>query len=175
MSILRASLLALCFAFSSLSVQAQSSAPILPGSELLWSSLNGIALTLPTAYDSFIASLTGQINFLALNNQSLQDSNAQLAGSNKSLTLRNADLQNSLAISQAQVTTSESKSMLLQKDLDDSIAYTIQAENDARAMGLQLNIWRGVAVVVGIAAADGAVKIFTGKDAVEWLISLFRK
>jgi len=135
---------------------AQSSSPILPGSEPIWQSLNQFALTLPNNYDSFMASLTGQINSLQASNQSLQDSNDSLQTSNKSLTLRNEDLQNSLQISQQAVVTSENKSALLQKALDDSTKSITRVEADARALTFGKSLAEYIAFA-GVGAAGGAV------------------
>jgi regulator of replication initiation timing len=143
-----------CFLFSP--AQAQSSPPILPGSETLWQSLNQIALTLPNSYDSFMNSLTGQINSLQTSNQDLQASNAQLTDSNSSLTLRNADLTNSLTISLQAAETSESKSTLLQKALDASSLSITQLESDAKALKGWNTFWK-VTTGVGILGTVAAV------------------
>ena len=148
-------LFALWLCTSPLAGQQQNSPPILPGSELLWSSLNQIALTLPNNFDSFMDSLTGQINSLQASNQSLQDSNAQLTLSNSSLTLRNADLQNSLQTSLQAEATSESKLSLLQTDLSASMQSTTRAEADAKALAVEIGILKvGLWIAVPVAAGE---------------------
>jgi regulator of replication initiation timing len=154
-------LLALCLScFSFSPAQAQSSPPILPGSETLWQSLNELALTLPSSYDSFMASLTEQINSLQASNQNLQDSNGNLQTTNSSLTLRNADLTNSLTISQQAVVTSENKSSLLQTALDDSMRSITRAESDAKALKGWNTFWKvttGIGVLGTVAAVVWAL------------------
>jgi len=151
---------------SSLGAQGKSSPPILPGSEPLWTSLNEIALTLPDSYDLFLASLSGQISSLQASNESLQDSVTSLQNSNSSLTLRNADLQNSLQISQEAVATSENKSALLQKDLDDSMQSTTRAEADAKALALEVGVLKIGCVTLGVGL--GAVAVYEGGHALKW-------
>ncbi len=152
--------LLLLLATSSLVAQPIDSSPILPGSELLWNNLNEIALTLPNSYDSFMASLSDQVALLIAKNKSLQDSNAELAISNQSLTLKNEDLINSLTISRQAVATSESKSERLQKGLDASIESTTRAESDARVLRGWNTFWKvttGVGIVAAVAATVWAL------------------
>ena len=172
---------ALLLLSSSAALQGQSSTPtsskldpITQQAQPLWQSLNEIASSLPQTYDSFMASLTLQIS-------SLQDSNGQLDSSNKSLTLQNAALLDSLQQSQARAAMFESKSLLLQKDLGISIAYTTQvdldiakAQADARALEFQNGLLKAGVVTLTVVGADLAVKAFTGKDVIEWVISLVK-
>jgi hypothetical protein len=91
------------------------------------------------------------------------------------------DLQSSLAISQAVVETSGKKLELLQTDLNVSTAYTTQVDLDiaqaqkhARELEFQNGLLKIGGTVLLVGSADLAVKAFTGKDAVEWLITLVR-
>jgi len=154
---------ALVLATLSLGAQTRSTSLILPGSEQLWSMLDMQARTLPQEYESFIASLSDQIASLQSNsesltqtNQNLQASNERLTSSNSSLTLRNADLQNSLTISQQQAETSERKSALLQKALDDSTQSITRAENDAKALRNENTLWK-IGTAAGVLGAIAAV------------------
>jgi hypothetical protein len=147
---------ALLLATSSLEALPQSSPPILPGSELLWSSLNEIAQTLPSNFDSFMASLTDQVNSLQASNQSLTETNEQLQASNSSLMLKNADLTNSLAISKQAVATSESKSERLQKGIDASTASITQLKTDIAGIQRQNTIWK-ITTAAGIIGTIAAV------------------
>ena len=158
--------LVLALAMPSLALTAQSLPQILPGSDPLWQSLNQIALTLPTSYDSFMASLTGQVISLQASNQSLQETNEQLQTSNSSLMLKNADLTNSLAISQQAVVTSESKSGLLQKDLDASTQSITRAKADALVLERQNTLLKVGCVSFGVGLV--AVLAYEGGRAVGW-------
>jgi hypothetical protein len=116
----------------------------------------------------FISSLTAQLDEQIANNALLRDSN-------NSLTQENAGLRELLRLSQEAEATSESKSLALQKDLSDSTASTIRAQVDARALELKAGLWEKAGIVASVAAADLTVKAFTGKDVVEWIVSLFKK
>ena len=132
-----------------LGAQATSLTPISSLSEPLWQALLPIASSLPNSYDLFMTSLTSQVDALTLNN-------GQLQTSNDSLTRENAVLRESLKASQEAEATSESKYTLLQKDLSDSTASTIQAQRAAKSLELQLGVWKiagGVAITVALAAA----------------------
>ena len=166
---------AVLLCFGSLMVQGQSSTPISPISEPLWQALLPIAQTLPNSYDLFVSTMQKQVEGLTENNSSLSSSNLNLLTSNGSLTLENAALRASLKASQEAELTSENKSALLAKDLSDSTASTIRAQADAKGLELQVGIWKTAGIVAGVAAVDLGVKAFTGKDIIEWVVSLFKK
>ena len=105
-----------------------------------------------------MSSLTTQIDEQIANNALLRDSN-------NSLTLENAGLRESLRKSQEAEATSENKSTLLAKDLSDSTASTIRAQNDARALELQLGIWKGVGITFGVGLL--AVAVYEGGHALK--------
>jgi hypothetical protein len=138
--------------------QGQSSTPSSQVSEPLWQALLPIAQSLPSSYDLFMSSLTTQIDEQIANNALLRDSN-------NSLTLENAGLRESLRKSQEAEATSENKSTLLAKDLSDSTASTIRAQNDARALELQLGIWKGVGITFGVGLL--AVAVYEGGHALK--------
>ena len=149
-------------------IQGQSSTPISQASEPIWQALLPTAQTLPNSYDLFVSTMQKQVDALTVNNGLLQTSN-------DSLTLENAGLRTSLKLSQEAEATSESKSTLLAKDLSDSIKSTTRAQGDAKALELKAGLWETAGIVASVAAADMALKAFTGKDVVEWIVSLFKK
>ena len=159
---------ALLFICGSVTIQGQSSTLISSLPEPLWQALLPTAQSLPSSYDLFVSTMQKQVDALTVNNGLLQTSN-------DSLTQENAGLRTSLKLSREAEATSESKSTLLQKDLSDSIASTIRAQGDAKALELKAGIWETAGIVASVAAADMAVKAFTGKDVLEWIVSLFKK
>lgn len=130
---------------SACGAQQQPQAAILPGSEPLWMQLNELAVSLPTRYDAFVASLTEQVGSLEASNDSLQSSNI-------SLTQQNADLQTSLARSQEAAATSAASLERLQKATDASMRSTIRLEGEIARLRVQNGIlkWAGAAAVVAI-------------------------
>ena len=151
-------LFALSLALPSLSAQlssspatpATSSTPTSLAPDGLWQLLLDKTQSLPTEYDSFISSLTGQITSFRLTNQSLKASNA-------SLTSNNALLTASLQASQAKAATSEAKSKELQTSLDASTLSITRAQADAKVLEFQLGIWRSVAITAGITVCAAAI------------------
>lgn len=162
-SFLRRLLFALFLLWCIPTLTAQSSSPtstkldpITQASQSLWASLLDITQSLPQNFNSFTDSLTSQVS-------KLQDSNTQLANSNKSLMQQNEDLTASVQLSQAQAAISENKSKQLQMDLNVSTAYTIQvevdlkaAQDDARALAFQKSLTEYVAFAA-VGAGAGAV------------------
>jgi len=146
--------------------QGQNSTLISPISEPLWQALLPIATDLPGSYDLFISNLISQVGTLTTNNGSLSASNLSLLDSNNSLTLENVGLRASLKASREAEARSESKSTLLQKDLSDSIASTIRAQADAKALELEnkvLKIGGSVLLVVAVVVAG-----YEGGRALRW-------
>jgi LPS O-antigen subunit length determinant protein (WzzB/FepE family) len=173
-------LLLLLFAvvFSSYAQQAsapQSSTPISQAAEPLWSTLLSLTNGLPSQIDSFQATSLAQVNSLIASNSQLQASNSELKTSNDSLSQSNRDLKTSLSASQADLATSEAQRAQLQKDLDASMQSITQAQGAAKALELENGLWKTGAIVASIGAADLALKAFTGKDAIEWIISFVKK
>ena len=151
--LLRLALLcALVLACFCLPAQGQSSTQTSEMSEPLWQALLPIATSLPQSYDLFISSLTQQVEEQTANNALLRDSN-------NSLTLENEGLRESLSKSREAEATSENKSTLLAKDLSDSTASTIRAQNDAKALELQVGILKVGCITLGVAAGGAAVYI----------------
>jgi septal ring factor EnvC (AmiA/AmiB activator) len=158
---------------TSLTVQAQSSPLILPGSEQIWETLLQTTKDLPTQFDSFTDSLTTQLNSLQDSNAnllstnsdlmnsnvSLAASNAQLKTSNQSLQRKNEDLTQSLKASSERVVTLEGQLAQSQKDLESSIASTILAQDDAKALAARLGIIRIGVWTFGIIAVGEAAYI----------------
>ena len=142
----------LVLALSPCMARGQNSTPSSQVSEPLWQALIPIATSLPQSYDLFMSSLTTQIDEQIANNALLRDSN-------NSLMQENAALRESLSKSQEAEATSESKSALLQKDLSASTASTIRAQNDAKALELQVGILKAGCITLGVAAAGGGVYI----------------
>jgi hypothetical protein len=171
------SLALLCAAllfFSSPVVQGQDSTPISLLSEPLWQMLSKSTTDLPLQIDSLESSFQMQIDWLQANNGRLSSKNSELQNSNNSLMQQNADLTNSLGASQSALGISELLRKQLETDLQDSMQSTIQAQADARALELQNSLLKIGGVVVLVAGADMALKAFTGKDVIEWAISLFK-
>jgi hypothetical protein len=136
--------LLLCF---SPGAQGQDSGPISKPPSGLWQALDGQIQSLPQALSNFEASLNAQVDLLRLSNQSLANSNSNLA-------INNASLTESLRLSQVEAGTSERKSKQLQTDLDGLERTIIQARIDAKALELSLSGWKiagCVGIVVGIA------------------------
>lgn len=150
----------LVLALSPFVAQGQSSTPSSQVSEPLWQALLPIAETLPNSYDLFIANLTSQVDVLTTNNGSLASSNLALQTSNNSLTLENVALRASLKASKEAEATSENKSMLLQKDLSDSIASTIRAQGEAKALEAQVGLLRIGCITLGVTV--GAIAVYEG-------------
>jgi hypothetical protein len=145
--------------------------------------------SLPDQISSFETSSAAQIASQQTVVERLQTSNASLTSNNQTLMQQNADLTNSLSLSQQDLVISEQLRSQSATDLQNSMQSTTQAQEaikvaksdvaaaqaDAKSLGVQLNLFKGASVVLGIGAADLAVKAFSGKDVIEWVITLFKK
>jgi cell shape-determining protein MreC len=156
-------LVGLCYL---LPAQGQSSTQTSQVSEPLWQALLPTAQTLPSSFDLFVSTMQRQVQEQIANNELLQASNLSLQDSNNSLTQENAALRQSLQLSQAAEAISENKSSLLAKDLSDSMASTIRAQNDAKALELQVGVLKVGCITFSVAL--GAVAVYEGGHALRW-------
>ena len=150
-------------------------------SEPLWTTLSQLTEDLPKAIDNYkqtwmeqMISLQNQISLLQDKNKQLEINNLSLENSNLSLTLLNEDLKNSLIASKKDLETSEIERLRLETDLKNSISYTTQAQIEANKIGLQNMLLKAGCVSLSIVSVDLAVKAFTGKDCIEWILSLVK-
>jgi hypothetical protein len=161
-------------------IQAQSSQATSEIAAPLWKVLLQSTADLPAQIDLLTTSSQTQIDLLEVNNSQLLTSNADLLtsnsglqDSNRLLMQQNVDLATSLQASQAALAISEQLRSQLETQLNASISYIKQAQVDAKTIAFQnglLKVGLYVAVPVTI---DFGVKMITGKDIVEWVISLF--
>ena len=149
------------WAQSSPSPQAPASAfpPTSQAQEALWTSLLQRIRQLPSQYDSYTQNLQTQIN-------ALQDNNLSLQTNVTSLQVNNAQLTASLSQSQAREATLETQLQQSQQALKNSTSSIIQAQNDARALEIKLDLWKGVGITFGVGFS--VVAVYEGGKAAHW-------
>jgi septal ring factor EnvC (AmiA/AmiB activator) len=113
--------------------QAQSSTVSSPLLEPIWQTLLRATSDLPTLIDSYTASWTQQI-------ASLQANAIESQTSIDSLESQNADLNNSLIRSRADLAISEAEQARSEKLLDDSMQATIRAQGEARSLEIKVAV-----------------------------------
>lgn len=124
-------------------VLSVSSTQTSQASEALWQALLPIAQQLPQHYKGYQASLSQQTNLLQINNQKLADNVKSLTESQR--------------LFQEQVATLESKLTLLQKDLSDSTASTIKAQQQAKLAGAKLGAFKIGCVTLGVVVVGAGI------------------
>jgi hypothetical protein len=124
-----------------------------PSPDDLWTQLLTDSAALPNQIDSYAQDWTRQLNSLQASNDNLRSSNGQLQSSVDSLTQQTALLQDSLAASQAVLSTSEEQRSELQTQLERSIESLTQAQSDlsqartAAEAEAARSKWAGVVIV----------------------------
>ena len=147
---LRLLLCVLLLVISSFTLQAQSSQTTSEIAKPLWSVLLQSTTNLPPQIDSLMLSSQTQIDALKANNE-------QLSNSNDLLRQQNTALQTSLKASQAALATSEEQRKQLGIQLSASISSIIQAQQDAKALEAERNLWRIAGVGGGILAVVAVI------------------